>query len=302
MFGFLIAAGLVLIAGILILMFRVEVLVGVARKKDDTDIGGTNNVNAILFIVFTVVGLVLLIWYSVAEFDRYDLPLASVHGAETDQLFWVTMWITGGVFIVTNILLFYFSYRYRHKKDRKAVYFPHNNKLEIIWTVLPAIVLTVLIGKGLVVWGDIFSEAPDDAEVIELMGFQFAWEARYSGKDNGFGEYDYKKIDGSNVFGIDLEDENSYDDFSPLEIHIPKGRTVLLKIRARDVLHSVYMPHFRVKMDAVPGMHTQFKFIATKTTEEMRVELNNPDFNYELACAEICGRGTLFNEKNCGGR
>jgi cytochrome c oxidase subunit 2 len=66
---------------------------------------------------------------------------------------------------------------------------------------------------------------------------------------------------------------------------------VLLKIRAKDVLHSVYLPHFRVKMDAVPGMTTQFKFKATKTTQEMRDELGNPAFNYELACAEICGQG-----------
>ena len=77
----------------------------------------------------------------------------------------------------------------------------------------------------------------------------------------------------------------------PREIHLPKGKPVLLKIRARDVLHSVFLPHFRVKMDAVPGMPTQFWFVPTKTTAEMRAETGNPDFNYELACTEICGRG-----------
>jgi cytochrome c oxidase subunit 2 len=76
-----------------------------------------------------------------------------------------------------------------------------------------------------------------------------------------------------------------------LELHLPVNKEILLKIRAKDVLHSVFLPHFRVKMDAVPGMPTQFKFTVTKTTEEMRTDLNNPNFNYELGCAEICGRG-----------
>jgi len=90
---------------------------------------------------------------------------------------------------------------------------------------------------------------------------------------------------------LDLTDKNSFDDFKSLELHIPKGKEVLLKIRAKDVLHSVYLPHFRVKMDAVPGMETSFKFVATKSTEDMRTETGNPNFNYEMACAEICGKG-----------
>jgi cytochrome c oxidase subunit 2 len=81
------------------------------------------------------------------------------------------------------------------------------------------------------------------------------------------------------------------------EIHIPKNRPVLLKIRAKDVLHSVFLPHFRVKMDAVPGMPTKFWFVADKTTKEMRAELNNPEFNYELACTEVCGRGHFSMRK-----
>ena len=93
------------------------------------------------------------------------------------------------------------------------------------------------------------------------------------------------------MFGMDLTDKNSFDDFTPREIHLPKGQNVLFNIRARDVLHSVYAPHFRLKMDAVPGMPTKFWFKPTKTTADMRAETGNPDFNYELACAEICGQG-----------
>ena len=133
--------------------------------------------------------------------------------------------------------------------------------------------------------------APQDAEQIEVMGYQFAWGIRYAGSDNVIGDYDYRLIDPTNVHGIDFTDRASFDDFlSPLDLVLPKGKTILLKIRARDVLHSVYMPHFRLKMDAVPGMPTQFKFVATKTTQEMRDELGNQEFDYELACAEICGR------------
>jgi len=94
-----------------------------------------------------------------------------------------------------------------------------------------------------------------------------------------------------NEFGLDLSDKNSFDDFKSLELHLPVNKEILLKIRAKDVLHSVFLPHFRVKMDAVPGMPTQFKFVATLTTQEMRDKLSNPNFNYELACTEICGKG-----------
>jgi cytochrome c oxidase subunit II len=153
-------------------------------------------------------------------------------------------------------------------------------------------VLAVLIFTGLRAWNDITGPASKEAEVIEIVGQQFAWVLRYPGnKDNTLGGHNYKLIDAVNEFGLDLKDKNTFDDFKSLELHIPKGKEVLLKIRAKDVLHSVFLPHFRVKMDAVPGMTTQFKFVATKTTQEMRDELGNQNFNYELACTEICGRG-----------
>ena len=152
--------------------------------------------------------------------------------------------------------------------------------------------LTVLIITGLNAWNDITGPASEDAEVIEVIGQQFAWTVRYPGvKDKQLGKVDYRLIDEINEFGLDLKDQNTHDDFKALELHIPVGKEVLLKIRAKDVLHSVFLPHFRVKMDAVPGMPTQFKFTATKTTQQMRDETHNPEFNYEMACTEICGRG-----------
>lgn len=137
------------------------------------------------------------------------------------------------------------------------------------------------------------SEAPANAQEVEIVGKQFNWIVRYPGvDDNKLGNFNYKLIDNNNDTGIDFSDEKAFDDFtSTTELHIPVGKPIALKIRARDVLHSVFIPHLRVKMDAVPGMPTRFWFVADKTTEQMKNELNNQDFTYEIACTEICGRG-----------
>ncbi len=291
MFQFVIGLGVALVLIILFLVFRIGTLLSIVKGSSDEPGGKSNKINAILFLL-SLFGLFgLFFWYSFAYFDEYTLPLASVHGAETDWLFWVTTAITGVVFVITHILLFVFPFKYRYKKENRAHFFPDNNKLELLWTVIPALVLTALIFKGLLVWNDITAKAPEDAEVIEMMGYQFAWKARYPGADNELGSFDYQNIDATNEFGLNLDDQNMFDDFVPREVHLPKGHPVLFKIRARDVIHSVFAPHFRLKMDAVPGMYTQFHFVPTKTTAEMREETGNPEFNYEIACTEICGRG-----------
>ena len=156
--------------------------------------------------------------------------------------------------------------------------------------MIPAIVLVGLIGWGLVKWNKIMGPPPEDAEVIEVVGYQFAWASRYPGPDNELGNSNYKLIDVDNIVGIDFSDSSSLDDFMPREIHIPKVKPVLFKIRARDVIHSVYLPYMRSQMNAVPGMPTQMWFVPSKTTEEMRAETGNENFNYEIVCNKICGR------------
>ena len=299
MFGFYIALAVFLVVAILFLIFRITRLVNVVKGAgEEAASSSSNNFNAIMMIVFMVLFFGLAAWYSYANFDAYDPPVASEHGELTDKLFWRTMWITGIVFFITNVLLFVFSYKYRYNKNKKALFYPHNNKLEYLWTGVPAIVLTWLVISGWMAWDGIMSEAPEDAEQIEVMGQQFSWSFRYGGMDNQVGEYDYRLIDATNAHGMDFSDRTNFDDFNNNSLVVPKGKPVLLKIRARDVLHSVFIPHFRVKMDAVPGMPTQFWFIANKTTEEMRVEEGNPDFNYELACTEICGGAHFSMKKN----
>jgi cytochrome c oxidase subunit II len=292
MMSLIIGLGVILILYILYLIFRVGNLVGIAKGTKEDRVDSSNGVHATLFVVFMIASLVGFFWYSFKFFDDYTIPLASEHGVKIDSVFWITMAVTVIAFVIISIVMFMFLYQYQYKVGYKARFFPDNHYLELTWTIIPAIVLAILIFTGLRAWNEITSPASKEAEVIEIIGQQFAWTARYPGvKDNQLGKYNFQLIDAVNEFGLDLTDKNTFDDFKSLELHIPKGKEVLLKIRAKDVLHSVFLPHFRVKMDAVPGMPTQFKFVATKTTEEMRDEIGNQNFNYELACTEICGRG-----------
>lgn len=292
MMSLIIGIGVVLVLTIFYLIFRVSSLVRVAKGENQDDVSKNNGMHATLFMVTLFAGLGAFFWYSWAYFDTYTLPVASIHGEETDMLFWITMAVVVISFVIISIIMFVFTYQYQYKEGRRAKFYPDNHYLELAWTVIPAIVLALLIFSGLRSWNDITSPASAEAEVVEVIAQQFAWTARYPGvKDGQLGTNNFKLIDAINEFGLDLNDKNSYDDFKSLELHIPAGKEILLKIRAKDVLHSVFLPHFRVKMDAVPGMPTQFKFTATKTTQQMRDELGNPNFNYEMACTEICGRG-----------
>ncbi|GHA73170.1 cytochrome c oxidase subunit II [Pontibacter akesuensis] len=294
MISIAIGLSVVLLFVILFLLFRIGTLASIFRGSTERAVGTTktsNRVNGTLMILFLVLGGAGFIWSFIAYWDEMNPPLASVHGEWTDSLFWTTMIIIGVVFVITQILLFWYSYQYQHKDDKRAYYYPHNNKLEIIWTMIPAVVMALLVFGGWKTWTNITSASPEESIVVEVMGKQFNWMVRYPGADGELGVAKTPLITAVNEFGIDFSDPNAQDDFMPREIHVPKGKPVLLKIRARDVIHSVYMPHFRLKMDAVPGMPTKFWFVPTKTTYEMRNETGNPEFNYELACAEVCGRG-----------
>ena len=236
----------------------------------------------------------------------------------------VTMVVTGIVFFITQILLFWFAYKYKAEKGRKALYMPHDNKLEIVWTAIPAVVMTFLVVGGLDAWNEVMADVSEDESYIEIeaTGMQFAWIMRYPGDDGLLGEKNYKLISPTNSLGQDWEDQKNHDDIvssAPGEVlKLPVGEMVRVRITARDVLHNFDLPHFRVKMDAIPGLPTYFKFRPTVTTEEYRQRLGATDrngnplypeywepadptepdglrrweaFQYELACAELCGNG-----------
>lgn len=287
----IIGIAVVLILAILVLMFRIQTLLNVMRGSYRQIGGLSNRINALLLPLFGIIGFSMFFWYSGKASAHYLPESASIHGVETDFMFWLTIGILVVAFLVTHIFLLGFAFRYQYKDGNKAYYYPENHRLEFVWTIIPAIVMAILVYYGWKTWSDITKKEPDNSVAVEIVGQQFNWSVRYPGADNKLGNYHYKQISPDNPFGLVASDKASWDDFMPKEIHIPKGQPVLLKIRAKDVLHSVYLPHFRVKMDAVPGMPTKFWFVATKSTNDMRQELSNPKFNYELACAEICGRG-----------
>lgn len=292
---FLYALVFVLLLAVLFSALKVLSMVFKLRGKRLFD---WNHINGLLFLVFMVAFLAFVFWQFYAWGEQIMLPGGAEHGAEIDQLFMVTTWITMFVFVITHIALFYFAYKYRGRKDREALFYPENNKLEIVWTIIPAIVLTCLITYGFILWTDLTQEPPaeEDATVIELYAYQFGWKARYPGPDEKLGTFDYTKIQGANDLGLVASDVNGKDDKRATEIWLPKGKPVLFKFRAQDVIHSAYMPHFRAQMNVVPGMPTQFYFTPDKTTEEIRKVRNEYDFDYLLFCNKICGENH-FNMK-----
>ena len=253
-------------------------------------------VGFILFLVFGVVG----VYYSFKVHGAMTLvgDAQSVHGKTLDTMFWVTTIITFIVFVLTQVLLFGFAFAYKGSDKRKAYYYPHNNTIEKIWTVAPAIVLTILVVFGFLTWRKITNTVDAKGEPaslqVDVTGHQFAWEIRYPGRDGKLGMKNYKLINGTNKLGVSYDDKNSFDDIQADTLMLPVNKSVRLNIIAQDVIHSVYMPNFRVQINAVPGLPTYFKFTPTKTTAEMRSDLNQSDFNYHLYCNKICG-GSHYN-------
>jgi len=250
-----------------------------------------NKFNSVL-VFLGMLGFMAMVVYEFIVYQKYLLPPASsAHGPEIDQLFNVSMVIIGIVFFICHAVMGWFAFKYFNRKDRTATFSTHNNKLELIWTIIPTIVLTGLIFYGLAVWNKVMYLSDNDEEtyVVEVYGKQFKWLARYPGEDGKLGTSSFKKITATNTMGIDTEDESSRDDIVTSDLHLAVNKTVQMLFQAQDVIHSAYLPHFRVQMNCVPGMTTQFKFIPTKTTAQMREELDDPDFDYVLICNKICG-------------
>ena len=248
-----------------------------------------NRFNGVLMIVFLVIGVGAMVYFTL-DAKKYLLPVsASKHGVITDKLLDVNWILLIVVFLITQFLLFYYSFKYYHKKEAKARFYPINHTLEVVWTVIPTIVLGGMIVYGLIVWNDITKPAPPDSTLIEIYGKQFDFTARYAGADNKLGKSSFLLITDDNPLGVDSTDAASMDDIITKELHLPVNSKILLKIHSRDVIHSVYLPHFRAQMNAVPGMTTEFFFEPTITTKQMREITKNDKFNYVLLCNKICG-------------
>ena len=327
------------------------------RKSREEEIPlSENNASALMMLLFMIALFIFFIYLLFFHSDAYLPEAATEHGKVVDTLFAVNWAILFTVFFVMNFLLFFFSWKYRYNPARKALYYPYNHRLELIWTVIPSIALAFLIIYGLSTWNQIMSDPGEDALQVEIYGRQFDWHARYPGNDNKMGSANFTMISATNPLGIitngriseqiqtlneeigKLEDRleneilpdnevkkleetlgrrtrqkarvlelrtggydftSSHDDITVRgEMYIPVNREIALQIRSQDVIHSVWIPHFRVQMNAVPGMTTHFNFVPTITSDSMRTMLNDPDFEYVLMCNKVCGAAHFNMQMN----
>lgn len=318
---------LILIALVVVQIGKVTELASRIRGEEEAqeEANVWNARFSLAFMILFLIGCVVsAIYYKNSMLGYGPHISASEHGVSLDSLFNVTLFFTGIVFVITQIMLFWFAYKYQGKSGRKALFFAHDNKLEIIWTAIPAVVMTFLVVGGLDAWNEVMADvAPGEEHIeIEATGMQFLWSMRYSGPDGALGTKNYKLITANNQLGIDFTDDKSLDDVVSSAagevIKLPIGKKVRVRITARDVLHNFDLPHFRVKMDAVPGIPTYFVFTPSITTQDYRDRLGALDkngkplypewhepadptdpeskprwqeFQFELACAELCGRG-----------
>lgn len=328
-------------------VFRLYSLSARISGKKEEDLDERTNSRLATYLMIFGVAIIVFLFVLISKYSSEFLPVsATKHGVEIDWLMKYNLYLVTAIFAIFNFLLFYFASKYRYKKGVSAFYYPHSNKLELIWTVIPAITMAVIIVAGLIIWNDITEESSEDALQIEIYAKQFDWTGRYAGADKKLGPSSFNFITGSNPLGVitnstyefslneteeriiginddvenkimgnealadlkklgkslhrkkvrilsfDKEDPNyklGEDDVVTKELILPVGREIDFNIHSRDVLHSVFIPHFRLQMNAVPGMTTHFKFVPTITTEQMRADLNDPDFNYVLMCNKICG-------------
>jgi cytochrome c oxidase subunit 2 len=317
-----------------LLILLVLVLIGIAvwqltkifdltqlgTSKDDSEVANNadNKINGYLMFAFVAFIYIFTIYGFLNWGELVLATPASEHGVAYDNLMDISFLLIFFVQFITQFLLHFFAYKYRGMEGQKALYFADNNKLEAIWTIIPVIVLSGLIMYGLYTWNDImYFDEEEEVIYVELYAKQFNWEARYSGEDNTLGKANVRLIEGVNTVGVDLEDPAANDDKVTNELHLPLGKKIVFKMRSQDVLHSAYMPHFRAQMNCVPGMVTQFVFVPSVTTADMRLDekmaakvvkinkiraeksiklvaegkeaLDPYTFDYLLLCNKICG-------------
>ena len=264
---------LVLLAVALWQLTKIFDLTQVGSESDSSQVANDNDNNVQGYLMFGFLAFIYIFTiYGLFQWGPLVLHSpASAHGAEVDNLMNITWVLIFIVQAITQVLLHYFAFKYRGKESQKALYFADNNKLEVIWSVIPAVVLAGLILYGLYAWTNImFIDDEDDTVVVELYAQQFKWTARIAGEDNVLGKANVRYIEGINTLGVDLSDPYSQDDIVVSELHIPKGKKIHFKMRSQDVLHSAYMPYFRAQMNCVPGMVTEFAFEPIYTTAEYR--------------------------------
>jgi cytochrome c oxidase subunit II len=223
-------------------------------------------------------------------------PLATAHGGQIDgligliHLFMLILFVGWGSFIVYALIRFRRSRHpvanYTGLKSHKSTY------VEIGVAVVEAI---LLVGFAIPMWAARVESIPaaSEALLVQVTGEQFAWNIHYAGPDGKLGRTDITLIDAqSNPLGLDRNDPDAKDDVTTTnQLYLPVNKPIIVRLRSKDVIHSFGVPEFRVKQDAVPGLTIPIWFVPNVTTAEMRTRTGNPEFQYEIACAQLCGLG-----------
>jgi cytochrome c oxidase subunit 2 len=222
--------------------------------------------------------------------------LAATHGAQIDNLIgWIHIFMLI-LFVGWGGFLLYAIARFRKSRhpvaDYKGVTSKNSTYMEIGVAVVEAV---LLVGFAIPLWAARVDTVPPENQslVVNLTPEQFAWNARYAGPDGVFGRTDIKLIDlQSNPLGVDRSDPAAKDDVTTVnQVYLPVNKPIIVNLRSKDVIHSFNVPEFRVKQDAIPGLTIPIWFIPNVTTAEMRQRTGNPQFQYEIACAQLCGLG-----------
>ena len=225
------------------------------------------------------------------------LPVAaSAHAAEVDHTMVLVHILMAVLFIGWMGFFLFTLWRFRRGRNPVADYkgvTSHTSSWLEGGVFIAEVIL--LVGFSVPLWAKRVDAFPleSDAVVVRVIGEQFAWNIHYPGPDGKFGKTDISLIDlQSNPLGLDRSDPDAKDDITTVnQLHLPKGKPAIIKLSSKDVIHSFNLTEFRVKQDAIPGVVIPTWFVPTITTDEMRAQTGNPEFVYEIACAQLCGLG-----------
>jgi len=235
----------------------------------------------VLTLLF-ILGLSLSAHAAPRTSDLWWVPdVASAHGKRIDELMYFIYYLTGGVFVLTQIVYIYFLVKYRARKGIKAIYSHGNNRLEFVWTIIPTLIFLGLWGYSNHLWWNVIhTDPPQDAMEIGTLAYQFGWSFQYPGPSGKLGRSDPKLISNENIFGNDPNDPLTKQNFQSGVLELPVNKPVRIRLNSRDVIHAFYVPEFRVYQDIIPGRTIDWVwFIPTKVG------------SYQLACNQLCGSG-----------
>jgi cytochrome c oxidase subunit 2 len=231
------------------------------------------------------------------DWEWLGLPaLATAHGGQIDGLIgWIHVFMLI-LFVGWGGFYLYCLVRFRRSRNPVANYAGVKSNASKYSEIAVAVVEAILlIGFAIPLWAARVGDIPPENEslVVQVTGEQFAWNVHYPGPDGVFGRTDLKLLDlQSNPLGLDRSDPAAKDDVTTLnQLNLPVNKPIIVRLRSKDVIHSFGVPEFRVKQDAIPGLTIPIWFVPTVTTAEMRTRKGNPDFQYEIACAQLCGLG-----------